>query len=367
MKSQLLILLVLIFSACSHGNNSSVEEIITDPESYFPTLGSSNWETTTIESLNWDESKLNNLYDFLEENDSRAFLVLKDGKIVIEKYWGNTILNNGEFDQNSSWYWASAGKTLTAFLVGIAQQEGLVDINNKTSDYLGENWSSLSIEKENKILVRHQLSMTTGLDYSVANPDCTDKTCLNYKSDAGSQWYYHNGPYTLLEHVVSLASGLSYNDFTDEKVESKIGMNGTWRASGDNNVYWSTARDAARFGILLLNKGKWSNKNILDDEVYFNEMINSSQSLNPSYGYLTWLNGKSSIVYPGIATSFNVPISEDAPSDLYAAMGKNGQFIDIVPSKGLVVIRMGEAPDNSLVPIVFHNDMWIKLNAVINE
>ena len=45
-------------------------------------------------------------------------------------------------------------------------------------------------------------------------------------------------------------------------------------------------------------------------------------------------------------------------------MRENGQFIDIVPRENLVIIRVGEAPDNSFVPIVFHNDVWGKINAV---
>ena len=84
MKAHLLILLVILFSACSHGNNNSDEEIIDELELYFPSLSTSDWETKSVESLNWDESKLESLYDFLQESDTRAFLVLKDGKIVIE-------------------------------------------------------------------------------------------------------------------------------------------------------------------------------------------------------------------------------------------------------------------------------------------
>ena len=208
--------------------------------------------------------------------------------------------------------------------------------------------------------------MTTGLDYNVSNPDCTSPECLQYKADAGSQWYYHNAPYTLLEYVVSNAAGENYNEFTDLNIESKIGMNGSWIPLGDNNVYWSTPRDAARFGLLLLNKGKWSDNQIMSDMDYYDAMTTSSQSLNPSYGYCNWLNGKPSIIFPGLPTSFNVPLSINAPSDLFAAMGKNGQFIDVVPGRKIVVIRMGEAPDNSLVPITFHDDMWIKINAIIN-
>lgn len=208
--------------------------------------------------------------------------------------------------------------------------------------------------------------MTTGLDYSVEDLDCTDSTCLQYKADAGTQWYYHNAPYTLLDGVLVAASGMSFDEFTDEKVEAMIGSDGDWKVSGDNHVYWSTARDAARFGLLLLNGGYWNGQAVLADEEYFVDMCSSSQNLNPSYGYLTWLNAQESIVFPGLATSFSTSLSDDAPDDLFAAMGKNGQFIDVIPSKKIVVIRMGEAPDDSLVPTVFHNNMWEKINAVID-
>ena len=356
---------LLSFLSCNK-EDSPIQDPVNETELYFPPINSSTWETTTLESLNWNASATRDLYDFLSSNGTRAFIVLKDGKIVIEKYWGNDILDTTPFDKNSIWYWASAGKTLTAFLTGLAQEEGLLNINNKTSDYLGNNWSSLPSDKEDLISVKHQLTMTTGLDYRVSNPDCTDPVCLQYKEDAGTQWYYHNAPYTLLESVITAASNKTYNEFTDEKVESKIGMNGSWISLGDNNVYWSTARDAARFGMLLLNKGNWDTTQIMTDLNYYNSMTNSSQNLNPSYGYLCWLNGKSSIIFPGSSTSFNTQLSTNAPSDLFATMGKNGQFIDVVPSENLVVIRMGEAPDNDLVPVILHNEMWGKINAVKN-
>lgn len=55
--------------------------------------------------------------------------------------------------------------------------------------------------------------MTTGLDYTITNPDCTDKDCMKYKANAGEQWFYHNAPYTLLEQVVSAVAGISYNAY----------------------------------------------------------------------------------------------------------------------------------------------------------
>jgi len=77
---------------------------------------------------------LENLFNYLESNKTRAFIVLKEGRIVIEEYFGDNINGTSDFDRNSQWYWASAGKTLTATLVGIAQQDGFLNIENPTSD-----------------------------------------------------------------------------------------------------------------------------------------------------------------------------------------------------------------------------------------
>lgn len=365
MKHLLPFLFFALLISCNKDSNVDSEPS-DQSELYFPPTDSDDWESTSISELGWNESQVDDFYDYLSSKGTRAFIILKDGKMVMEKYWGNNILDTTPFGQETLWYWASAGKSLTATLVGIAQEEGLLDIDDKTTDYLGSNWTSLATEQEEQITIRNQLTMTTGLDYSFGDVDCTDPSCLVYKEDPDTQWFYHNAPYTLLGDVVSNAAGIDYNNFTNQKVASIIGMpSGQWIPLGYNNVYWSTARDMARFGLLTLNKGAWDGMEVLADKEYYEDMVNSSQELNPSYGYLWWLNGKSSIVFPGLETSFNVELSAEAPEDLFAAVGKNGQIIDIVPSQNLVVIRMGEAPDNALVPVSFHNEMWEQLNAII--
>lgn len=336
----------------------------TSPEMYFPS--DSEWATTEPAVLNWNSDKLEELLDFMETNNTRAFLILQNGRIVVEAYWGQNLLQTGTFTPSSNWYWASAGKSLTALLVGLAQQDGHLSIENSTSTYLGNGWSNMPYNQETAITIRHQLTMTTGLDYQVSDIDCTDPDCLSFSSVPGTQWYYHNAPYTLLESVVSSAVGMTYNDYTD-LLEKRIGMKGQWIQSGYNNVYYSTPRDAARFGLLILNNGEWNNEVIFSDHTYFNQMTNSSQQLNPSYGYLWWLNGKSSAVFPGSSASLNTSTTPDGPASLISALGKNGQFIDILPEKKLVIVRMGDSPDGSLVPITLHNEMWEILNDVIPQ
>ncbi len=361
------ILLMLLFTGGCKKDTTEPADEPGQTEMYFPPAGSDAWEPVLPESLGWNTNALDALYATLESNGTRAFIVLQDGKIAIEKYWGKTILQVDDFNRNSQWYWASAGKTITAFLVGIAQQEGRLDIADKTSDYLGAGWTLMNAEKEDLITIRHQLTMTTGLDYTVNNLDCMEPECLQYKADAGKQWYYHNAPYTLLKDVITAATGTGYNDYCDQKLEAVTGMSGEWIFNGSNNVYWSTARDMARFGLLVLNRGIWDDTVIMSDEDYFTAMTTTSQNLNPAYGYLWWLNGKQKIAYPGLPIAVKGQLSADAPSDLIAGAGKNGQFVDVIPSLNMVVVRMGEAPGDVSVPIEFHNEMWKKLNPVIGR
>ncbi len=120
--------------------------------------------------------------------------------------------------------------------------------------------------------------MTTGLDDGVPDVDCMLPSCMIYKADAGTRWAYHNAPYTILDKVVENASGQSYNAYFQAKIKDKIGMNGLWLPSGYNNVYYSTPRSMARFGLLMLNKGKWNTTAVLSDSNYFNAQVNSSQN-----------------------------------------------------------------------------------------
>lgn len=352
------ILIIGLFLGCQP------EEPHTDGP-YFPSNSSSQWDTVDPDSLGWDVEGLEELYTFHQENNSRAFIVLQDGKIVVEQYWDKDLLGILDFSKNSIWYWASAGKTLTATAVGLAQQENYLSIDDPTSDYLGPSWATFPNPESDQIQIRHQLSMTTGFDISSGDLTCMDPECLIYDLVPDQRWYYHNAPYTLLQDVITQASDIEFEEYLEEELLKKIGAEGNWNPSGNNNVFYSTARDAARFGLFILNEGSWNGEQILSDENYFNEMTNSSQLINPAYGYLWWLNGKNKITLPGSTASFNAMLTPDGPQNMISAMGKNGQFIDVLPDENMVVIRFGQTPDDDLVPITFHNDMWDRISDII--
>jgi CubicO group peptidase (beta-lactamase class C family) len=329
---------------------------------YFPPKAGNTWEKVSLEKLNWNTDEVQPLYDFLSQKNTKAFILLKDGKIVIEKYFGT-------FSQDSNWYWASAGKTLTSTLVGIAQNDDILSINDATSKYLGKNWTSMDLEKEQLITIKHQLTMTSGLDDKVDDLFCTNPECLKYLADAGTRWSYHNAPYTILDKVIEKASGKNFNLYFAEKIRNPIGMNGIWIKQDFNNIYYSTPRSMARFGLLIQNKGIWNKDTIIKDLNYYNEMANTSQDLNKSYGYLWWLNGKESYMLPQIKLVIKGNLSPEAPNDMFSALGKNGQILNICPKSGLVMVRMGESPGGTILDISseFNDDIWKYLNKIIDN
>jgi CubicO group peptidase (beta-lactamase class C family) len=322
---------------------------------YFPPNTPGIWDTLSPTTLGWCQHKIDSLYQFLDSSDTKAFILLKDGKIVLEQYFnGHTA---GDF-----WYWASAGKTLTATLVGIAQQEGLLHISDTSRHYLGQGWTNCSPGQEEKITIWHQLTMTSGLDDAAPDPYCTLDTCLNYLAEAGTRWAYHNAPYTLLDSVLETATGLSLNQYTNLKVKAVTGMDGLFFPQGYNNLFISTPRSMARFGLLILNRGTWDGIPILFDSVYFNAMTISSQNLNEAYGYLWWLNGTNSFMLPQSQIVFPGSLFPNAPADMISALGKDGQMLNVVPSQNLVWLRMGEAPSTTFAPFLLNNEIWEFVN-----
>ena len=358
-KNPIFILLISIFILFSCSKETIIEEEIINENSdkmYFPPINSNTWETESISKLGWNETQLNPLLTFLEEKNTKSFIILYNGKIVVENYFNN-------HNSNSVWYWASSGKTLTSTVVGIAQDENLLDISNKVSDYLGNGWTTAPLLKENLISSKNLLSMNSGLDDNLG--DDVSPSNLKYIADAGERWVYHN-VYVKLQDVIEKSTNQSFTSYFNLKLRDKIGMTGLWRNTGDLSVYWSNSRSMARFGLMILAEGKWNDAQIVSKN-FLNEATNTSQQINKSYGYLWWLNGKSSYHLPQSQFEFQGSLIKNAPIEMFAALGKNDQKIYIIPSKKLVIIRMGDAASSSNFALsTFDEDLWGKINLLIN-
>ena len=324
---------------------------------YFPPLTGTTWDTLSPQSLGWCPDRIDSMYSYLGAHNTDAFIVLKGGKIVLEKYFGT-------FTADSVHYWASASKSLTALMVGIAQEQGMLSINDKVSSLIGPGWTSETTTQENKITVHNLLTMTSGLNDTASAP-CTNEdttiTCLRYLADTGGRWAYHTGAYRKLLTVLSAVSSSPINTFTNTWVNNHTGMTGLWY----DGVYYSKPRSMARFGLLALNHAIWNNDTLLHDTSYFHDMLNTSQAYNKSYGYLWWLNGKSSYMSPGSQYVFTGSLIPNAPAEMVCALGKNDQKIYLVPSQQLVIVRVGgSAYGVALAFSPFDNELWGKIDSL---
>lgn len=352
----------LLFLAClsilSCSSEESTQNQPANEAMYFPPNNSTTWEKKSISSLGWNSNAITPLKNYLADKNTKSFLILVNGRIVMEEYFDG-------HNASTSWQWNSAGKTLTTASIGIAQQEGLLTINDKVSKYIGEGWTSATKEQEDLITCKHLLTMTSGIDDEVG--EMTNPSNLIYKADAGTRWAYHNIFQKLMD-VTAQASNQTFDNYFSTKLKNRIGMDGFWQNGVIFRIYHSTTRSMARFGLLALNKGKWNNDQIVN-ETFFNESTATSQNINPSYGYLWWLNGKNSFMVPNSQTVFQGSLVPNAPADMFAAMGASDQRIYVIPSKKMVVIRMGDASDPqnpSFAVSGFDNALWEKINALIN-
>lgn len=348
------IFIILIISSCQ--SDDSLVPNAAEESLYFPSTTTNEWETTSPSDLNWNMNNLEELERFLIGENTKSFMVLVNGRIVVEEYY------NGH-STSDTWPWNSAGKTLVTATIGIAQQNGLIDINNKVSDYIGTEWTSTTAQQENLITVKRLLSMTSGLNDEL---QLIVKRNLTHLADAGTRWAYGN-VFQRLMNVVEDASGIEFENYFDNKLRGEIGMTGFWNNGIIYRIYNSDTRSMARFGLLASQDGNWDGEQIVNEN-FFIESKTSSQTINPSYGYLWWLNGKSKYMLPSTQMEFTGELVTNAPADMVAAMGKDEQRIYIVPSMDLVIIRMGEATvsEGNFALSSFDDVFWAKFNDVIN-
>ncbi len=276
----------------------------------------------------------------LEKINSVAFLVLKNDSVVIEKYW------NGYSDSSYSNSFSMA-KTIVGLLTACALQDGLIDsLDQHAGDFIPEM-------KEGhfyKITIRSLLTMSSGTswDESYGSPFSTTteayygtdlyKTAtsgLKCKQRPGTEWRYKSGDTQLLGLVLEKATGKSLSAYASEKIWKPIGAEhaalwSTDKEGGNEKAYCcfnSNARDFSRIGTLLLHKGNWNGKQLIDSALI--ELFTSPLSMKDDenetanyYGYQLWL----------------LP---DRPGVFYCR-GILGQYIIVIPQKNVVIVRLGE-------------------------
>lgn len=296
---------------------------------YFPPA-TGTWETVSAADAGFDQAKLDDLATFVQNSNSTTFMMLYDGRILVEKYWAGA-------DATTLRDIASAQKSVLSMLVGILLTQGKLAETDTVTSILGAGWSNATAEQEAPITMRQILTMTSGLD---AN--------LGYAAPAGSTWLYNTDAYHRNGLVVVAKTGKSLEDYTREVMFDAIGVGtSTWSTrplAKDSkgmpvDALDMNARDMARVGLLMMHRGQWAGQTIVPAS-YMSEALVSSQTYNPSYGLLFWLNGQSSALLPPAQPHAGM-LMPNGPTDLVAALGADDQKIHASTSAKIVVVRQG--------------------------
>lgn len=326
------------------------------PGWFFPS-GDATWLTVRPRDAGFDSTALDAALTWAGGQNSSAVVVVWRGRIVAERYWaGWTTQTRGPY--------FSAGKTITAALLLDLAQEGLVSLNARAGTYLGAGWSRAG-SAEDSITVRHLLSMASG----------TDDSLRRVFAPSAQRFYYNNPAYYQLFGVAAAADGRTFPALAQQRLLDPIGMTRTVLIANEDTgepgfIFWGSARDFARFGILTLNHGRWNGTQVVADSAMLRDARTPSGSDNPSYGWLWWLNGGASYRTPGpyLLPTNAGPMFPNAPADLAAALGKDDKKLYVVPSLDLVVVRLGDRAtiSGSVSPDAissFDNAFWTRLMA----
>jgi len=274
---------------------------------------------------------------------TNALLITQGGQIVLEKY-------NDGINQNTKLVSWSMAKSFTGAIAGIMIDKGYISSIDEKN--LFPHWT----DSRSEITIDHLLNMKSGLEfteeYNTSGKSDTlemlyGKGMLDQASFAasfpthkapGSIFSYSTGTTNILSKVIKNKleeRNLDYYDFLQENLLKKIGLNNTTlefdksgNFIGGSSVY-ASARDYAKFGYLYLRNGLWE-----DEQVISKEWIDATRTPSSNTGGI--YSNKFWIINPQFRNGYGLP------EDTYYCAGFGGQYILIIPSKDIVLVRLGE-------------------------
>lgn len=277
-----------------------------------------------------------------------AFLVIRNKKIVYEKYWegyGDKSLSNS----------FSAAKSIVSLLVGAALDEGYIkSLDQKVADFL----PSFKKDGKDQVTIKDLLTMSSGIKWDEAYTSLFSPTTEAYYTDdltgmvnrlkmmekPGHRYYYRSIDTEVLAMVIQVATGKTISAYASEKFWKNMGarFDALWCLDHKDGMekafccFNTNARDFSRWGQLILNHGKWGGKQLISEN-YIDQAVSPASYLTDDdgnavdyYGYQWWI-----IHYKG----YKIPYMR----------GILGQYVFAIPGKNAVVVRLGHKRSNVLI------------------
>jgi CubicO group peptidase (beta-lactamase class C family) len=302
-------------------------------------------------------------------NDFRGLVVMKDGKVVLEEYF-NTYWRDTVHDIRS------AGKSVTALLLGVAIDKGLVkDVDQSIRDFFPRMQSAApGADPYAKITIAHLLTMSSGLDADDGDEKSPGNALhwmsrddwakfamtLPIRAEPGTKWVYSDVCAMLTGAIIERVSGMKLSDFARQNLFEPLGIREYYWYTGKGgntgaagNLYISTL-DFAKIGQLVLDGGRWQGKQLVSQnwirEIARKRMdISNTNPFSQGYGYFWWLSEKN--------------IDGRAYSVFYAS-GNGGNVLFIVPQEHLVVSLTSSAYGQGYGHQRAHNVFALILKAI---
>lgn len=299
-------------------------------------------------SVNLDALKAAVDQAFLEPDkerpqNTRAVVVIHDGKLILEKYAEG-------FDRNTPQMGWSMTKSVTNALISLLIKDGKLHLYQPAPI---EQWKSEG-DTRGTITIDHLLRMSSGLEWEEEYAGPSTATNMLFKqADMGvyaagfpllyppdTKWYYSSGTSNILSLIIRQHIKDDYYSFAYERLFKKLGITSAVIEPDASGTYvgssymYATPRDWARFGLLYLNDGVWNGKRILPEGWVKYSSTPTPGAPRGEYGGHFWLNSGA----VGDPANRWYP---DAPTDVFSMNGFEGQRVFIVPSKKAVIVRLG--------------------------
>jgi CubicO group peptidase (beta-lactamase class C family) len=277
----------------------------------------------------------------LEENQSIAFVVIRNDSVYYEEYWdqyGRESLSNS----------FSVAKSIVSILTGIAIDEGKIkSIDQKVSDFIPEYNDGLNAQ----LTVKHLLTMSAAFNWDESYASLFSKTTKAYygrnmkkmmmrlkvMQEPGIYFNYQSCNQIVLAYILQQATGLTISEYASEKLWKPLGAryDALWCLDHKNGLekayccFNSNALDFSRIGLLFLHGGFYNGRQIVSEEFVKTSvspagLINKSGEKADYYGYSWWL-------------------SQNNDLDFYYARGILGQYIIVIPQENVVIVRLGKS------------------------
>lgn len=271
---------------------------------------------------------------FEREERTRGVVILYKNKLIAERYGKG-------FDQSTPLLGWSMNKSIINALVGIMKKQNRLDLADKN---LFKAWAN---DERKNIALKDLMHMSSGLDWDEGYGGLSDVTKMLYKTGTASgyainkafsakpdsTWIYSSGTTNIISQYIrnTINNDKVYHNFPYEELFKKIGAPSFYFETDAEGTFvgssfgYATTRDWAKFGLLYLNDGIVNGERILP-EAWAEYSYTPTEASNGKYGAQFWLNPDSEI-------------------DEYNCVGHHGQLISIIPSKKLVIVRLGLSID----------------------